>query len=236
MALISDEYFELAKVSCKGEYLNPDPSNAQCNYALRLINECIENIHKPHVLEPECESVASVPNDFGRGKQLLEYDSINLLPSEQDGPRCRDHIYALSGIWANDPTVQDALHTRKGTIAEWTKCNDSISHKYSAESVVPYHKLLSKKRGRALVYSGDHDMIVPYTATLQWIRDLNLTVEEDWRPWIFNGQVAGYTKKYKNNEFDLTFATVKGAGHLPPEYNPKECFAMVDRWLSLYPL
>ncbi|KAL2513996.1 Serine carboxypeptidase-like 19 [Forsythia ovata] len=127
MALISDEYFEQAKVSCNGEYLSPDPSNAQCNYVLRLINECIENVHKPHILEPECESVASVPNDFGRGKQLLEDDSINplLLPSEQDRPRCRvvmiglfsgvqDHIYALSGIWANDPTVQDALHTRKG--------------------------------------------------------------------------------------------------------------------------
>ncbi|KAL0334949.1 UNVERIFIED_CONTAM: Serine carboxypeptidase-like 1 [Sesamum radiatum] len=39
MGLISDEYFELAKSSCNGEYVNPDPNNKQCLYALRLVNE-----------------------------------------------------------------------------------------------------------------------------------------------------------------------------------------------------
>ncbi|KAL2241054.1 UNVERIFIED_CONTAM: Serine carboxypeptidase-like 17, partial [Sesamum indicum] len=56
---------------------------------------------------------------------------------------------------------------------------------------------------------GDHDMIIPYMSTLKWIRDLNLTLDEDWRPWTVDGQVAGYTMKYKNNQAELTFATVK---------------------------
>ncbi|XP_022851016.1 serine carboxypeptidase-like 18 [Olea europaea var. sylvestris] len=75
-------------------------------------------------------------------------------------------------------------------------------------------------------------MACPYVGTLKWIRMLNLTVEDNWRPWNVDGQVAGYTEKYKNNDFNLTFATVKGAGHTCAEYKPKECLAMLQRWIS----
>ncbi|KAK6145897.1 hypothetical protein DH2020_019766 [Rehmannia glutinosa] len=103
-----------------------------------------------------------------------------------------DHMnYFMSYAWANNPAVQDALYVRKGTIKEWKKCNKSILYEYNVESVVSYHQLLSEKKYKALVYSGDHDITVPYLATLKWIRQLNLSVVDDWRPWYVNGQVAG---------------------------------------------
>lgn len=100
--------------------------------------------------------------------------------------------------------------------------------------MIDYHKELLKRGYRALIYSGDHDMAIPYVGTLAWIETLNLTVSEDWQAWFVDGQVAGYTTVYSYGEAYLTYATVKGGGHTAPEYKPKECFAMIDRWFAYY--
>lgn len=39
--------------------------------------------------------------------------------------------------------------------------------------------------------SGDHDMIVPHINTLNWIRNLDIALDDDWRPWSVDGQIAG---------------------------------------------
>ncbi|GFP79465.1 serine carboxypeptidase-like 18 [Phtheirospermum japonicum] len=240
MALVSDELFELTKSSCHGEYVNPDPNNIQCFYALQLVKQCMNLVPNWHILEPKCDSITLKPNnDFPSGGQtLLEDDPVDdlIFLSKQDKPLCRNYNYVSSYVWANNETVQEALHIRKGTITDWKRCNKSLNYEYDVESVFRDHQLLSEKGFQALVYSGDHDMSLPYMSTLKWIRELNLTVDETWRAWTVNGQVAGYTERRVNNQAYLTFATVKGAGHTAPEYNPKECFAMLKRWLALYPL
>ncbi|CAL9022599.1 unnamed protein product [Prunus brigantina] len=150
--------------------------------------------------------------------------------------------YLFSFIWANDKTVQNALHVREGTIKGWEKCNQSISSNYAHDvrTSIDYHRNLTKKNLRALVYSGDHDMLIPYVGTQEWIKSLNLSVDYQWRPWFVNGQVAGYTNAYTRKAYSLTFVTVKartgnpGAGHTAPEYKPVECLAMIDRWLAYY--
>lgn len=42
-------------------------------------------------------------------------------------------------------------------------------------------------------------------------------------------QVAGYAVEYASG---LTFATVKGAGHMVPETNPVQALAMFERFVS----
>ncbi|KAL3574313.1 hypothetical protein D5086_024926 [Populus alba] len=76
--------------------------------------------------------------------------------------------------------------------------------------------------------SGDHDMEAPFLGTQAWIRSLNYSIVDDWQPWHFQGQVAGYTRTYSSQ---LTFATVKGGGHTAPAYRPAECVAMFGRWI-----
>ncbi|KAI9383748.1 hypothetical protein POPTR_013G124750v4 [Populus trichocarpa] len=76
-------------------------------------------------------------------------------------------------------------------------------------------------------------MEVPFLGTQAWIRSLNYSIVDDWHPWHFQGQVAGYTRTYSSQ---LTFATVKGGGHTAPGYRPAECFAMFKRWIVQEPL
>ncbi|CAA0807477.1 Serine carboxypeptidase-like 1 [Striga hermonthica] len=248
MALISDEYYELAKSSCRGEYVNPDPNNILCIFALQLAKQCTDRVWQNHILEPKCLFITPKPNNHTWGSHLLDDDPVHdlLFLSKQDAPKCRNYNYVSSYVWMNDETVREALYIRKGTKGDWKRCNLTLGYESDVESVFRDHQLLNEKGFRTLAYSGDHDMFVPYLSTLRWIRELNLTIDSAWRPWTVDGQVAGYTETYKNNknnEAYITFATVKasffienGAGHTAPEYKPKECLAMFERWIRLSPL
>ncbi|VFQ99056.1 unnamed protein product [Cuscuta campestris] len=76
-------------------------------------------------------------------------------------------------------------------------------------------------------------MFIPFQSTEAWIKSLNYSITDDWRQWIVNSQIAGYTRSYSNG---MTFATVKGAGHVAFAYKREECVAMLTRWLSHHPL
>ncbi|KAM3736363.1 hypothetical protein ACB098_10G157300 [Castanea mollissima] len=141
--------------------------------------------------------------------------------------------YLLSRYWANDDDVRKALHIRQGSIGQWQRCKFGLYYTPNAASSFVYHVNLSTKGYRSLIYSGDHDITVPFLGTQAWIRSLNYSIVDDWRSWKVQGQVAGYTRTYSNK---MTFATVKGGGHTAPEYKPKECFTMFQRWTSHEPL
>nr|XP_018633410.1 serine carboxypeptidase-like 13 isoform X2 [Nicotiana tomentosiformis] len=219
-------------INLKGYILgNPSTFPLQYNYwipyahGMGLISDelykLISGINKPHILEPSCGSDAE-SRLFGERRSLYENYSI----------KCRVEVHRLSTYWANDPRVQEALNVRKGAIERWTRCRESIVNKtyiITFQDSIPYHVELSKKLYRSLIYSGDHDMGIPFQSTQFWIKFLNYSIVDEWRPWIVDDQVAGYTRSYSNQ---MTFATVKGAGHVAPEYKPKECFTMFHRWLS----
>ncbi|XVF64205.1 hypothetical protein PTKIN_Ptkin09bG0149400 [Pterospermum kingtungense] len=106
-------------------------------------------------------------------------------------PDCRIYSYLLSWYWINNDDVQKAFYIRKGSIGQWKRCNFSLPYTRDIESSFQYHVNLSARGYRSLVYSGDHDMIVTFLATQAWIRALNYSLVDDWRPWMLHGQVAG---------------------------------------------
>ncbi|KAK6245894.1 hypothetical protein SCA6_008984 [Theobroma cacao] len=247
MGLISDELYESLKRSCDGEYQTVDPSNVECEKDIQYFSKCISGIQPAQILEPICPFASPRPQEIGGKRDLEEQHGEVLLEDEPPPPPplptlgCRTYAYLLCYYWANDDNVQKALHIRKGSIGQWQRCTLGLPYTADVPSSFPYHANLSARGIRALIYSGDHDLTVPFLATQAWIRSLNYTIVDDWRPWVLRGQVAGYTRTYSNR---MTFATVKarklfyasGGGHTAPEYRPAECLAMFKRWISEEPL
>ncbi|KAI3896597.1 hypothetical protein MKX03_023172 [Papaver bracteatum] len=201
MDLLSYELFESMKENCKGKYLNFDLDNVNCSKDGQRYQECIANINHVHILEKYCyhlEPKPKPPIDYNR-RSLSAIAEV--LPPSEDGvsliPGCRGQNQdALCGYWANDDTVQEALHVRKETIKKWIRCNYDVPYKhdiYDISSSAEYHRNISTKLGyRSLIYSGDHDFEVPHISTEAWIRSLNLSITDDWRPWLLDDQIAGF--------------------------------------------
>uniref|UniRef100_A0A5B7AEW3 Putative serine carboxypeptidase-like 18 n=2 Tax=Davidia involucrata TaxID=16924 RepID=A0A5B7AEW3_DAVIN len=239
LTLISPEVYEATKESCNGDYVNVNASNEACVSDIQTIDALLSKINLLNILEPSCSAVSLESSKIELNRRFLKDNSKDVILSSV--PRssaywCRDYTYVPLGVWANMKEVQEALNVRNETVEFWTHCNSSLDYTNLVTSSVEYHLNLTSVGLRALIYSGDHDLSIPTLATQEWLASLNITLDSSWRGWSIDGQTAGYVKKYTNNDFSLTYATIKGAGHIAPEYKPKECYTMVDRWFAYYPL
>ncbi|XP_047337842.1 serine carboxypeptidase 1-like [Impatiens glandulifera] len=138
-------------------------------------------------------------------------------------------IYVKS--YLNLPQVQKALHVKP---TSWDHCWPSSSESTwndLAESMFGVYKsLIDDARIKILVYSGDIDSIISVTSTRYSLNALNLTVIKPWHPWLEtkSQEVAGYKAVYKG----LTFATVRGAGHQVPLFQPLRAFTLFKMFLG----
>ncbi|MCO5549406.1 hypothetical protein L7F22_002877 [Adiantum nelumboides] len=255
MGLISDQLFEELERDCNSSYWNATASACvskirelvQDTSALNIYNilePCYhdtsiqDRIIKAHALPASFgglgETRRALPvrrRMFGRAWPLMAPVRAGKVPSWSalgllDVP-CLD--FRIANRWLNDPAVREAIHAQPvSVIGTWVVCAD-LTYDHNAGSMLRYHNNLVNEGYRALIYSGDHDMCVPFTGSQAWTRSMGYGVVEDWHPWLTNGQVAGYAVEYGRN---LTFITIKGSGHTVPEYKPQEALTFFQTWLS----
>ncbi|KAH9689974.1 serine carboxypeptidase-like 18 [Citrus sinensis] len=197
MGLISNELYESLKITCGGDYANIDPSNVDCLNDNQAFSELISGLDQNHILEPRCPFFSPKPRDSnGKRRSLNDNEkSQEFLDPEPALPSigCRvtpyslpskfqiglSFGYMLSQNWENDYNVRKALQIRQHREA---KGNGS-------GAIMIY--LIQKKLAAAFHIIGDHDMVVPFLGTEAWIKTLNYSIIDDWRPWILHSQVAG---------------------------------------------
>ncbi|OQS03415.1 serine protease family S10 [Thraustotheca clavata] len=142
------------------------------------------------------------------------------------GP-CRD-VYTQD--YLRLPQVQEAIHVESGYV-NWTDCNDDVSNIYhGSNSSLPKYPAILAAGLNVLIYSGDADTVVNFLGTQRWITSegLNLKVQDKWKAWFGpDKQLAGYTERYTN----LTFTTIKGAGHMVPSVRPLHALHMFECFL-----
>ncbi|KAI3940804.1 hypothetical protein MKW98_030123 [Papaver atlanticum] len=227
MGFVSYELYQSMRANCNGNFLNFDLSNANCSRNRQVYEDLISGINLSQILEPLCIE----------GSTVTAYPNPAEMIQHSERIYCRNQRTLMSQYWANDVAVRKALHVREGTIGKWNRCNRcnrGLPYEKDVKSAIEYHRNISTKGYKVLIYSGDHDMRVVRISTESWIRSLdNLSILDEWRPWFVSGLIAGFTRAYSNG---LTYATVKGGGHEAPGYKPEECYAMFERWISNTPL
>ncbi|KAJ4968690.1 hypothetical protein NE237_015391 [Protea cynaroides] len=204
MGLIPDELYESLKRSCGGNYIQIEPTNVQCLKDMQSFHKCISGLNPYQILEPLCVFVSPKPKEMVGDRRSLSQNYYKILDPQPPIPAvgCRNYGYLLAYYWTNDIRVQNALHIQK----KWQRCKYDLPYLFQVQSSIPYHAFLSKKGYPSLIYSGDHDMAVPFLATEAWIKSLNYSIVDEWRSWIVDGQIGGYTRTYSNH---MTYATVK---------------------------
>ncbi|KAF7072891.1 hypothetical protein CFC21_077968 [Triticum aestivum] len=173
---------------------------------------------------------------------MAAYDTANTLLFDIYGPVCIDapdgKYYPSRYVpgydpctgyyidaYLNDPEVQKALHVRT---TKWAGCTD-LHWKDSSASIVPTLKWLMGHGLRVWLFSGDFDSVCPFTATRYSIHDLGVAITEPWRPWTANKEVGGYVQAYTGG---LVFASVRGAGHQVPYFQPEKALILFSSFLK----
>ncbi|XP_028776300.1 serine carboxypeptidase-like 40 isoform X1 [Neltuma alba] len=213
-AIISDKAAHAVSKLCDfSEVASSSDVNNECKAASNEIEQDIGSINIYNIYAPQCQdsNLTSLPKP----------------PSKVADP-CIDYYV---DAYMNRVEVQEALHANVTKLSHnWGLCSDVITKwNDSASTVLPLLREFLNHRLRVWIFSGDFDGMVPVTSTKYSIEKLNLTLKTMWRPWFVNGEVGGYTETYKGG---LTFATVRGAGHEVPSYQPGRALSLVNHFLK----
>jgi len=129
--------------------------------------------------------------------------------------------------YLNRADVQKALNAKA---THWSECSN-LDYDILGNSMLPYYENFFKNKPgfKILIYSGDLDILtVPFAFTQPCMAKLSGTQISKWQPWFVNGATAGYVEVYDK----YTYATIKGAGHEAPLYQPLTSYQMIYRYMT----
>ncbi|XP_031740046.1 serine carboxypeptidase-like 18 isoform X5 [Cucumis sativus] len=165
---------------------------------------------------------------FARNMALISDELYESLETSCQGEYVNIDPNNVECLKHYDTYTKCASVVKQGCIL-WPKC-PSLKEPQTS-NMMPYLPTIgltmTKFEKHSIYMSGDHDMVVPHMETHAWIKALNYSVVDDWRPWFIDDEVGGYTRSFANN---MTFVTVKGGGHTP-EYLREESSIVFKRWI-----
>ncbi|XP_061353189.1 serine carboxypeptidase 24 isoform X2 [Gastrolobium bilobum] len=218
-SMISDQSYKSILKYCN---FTEEKTSKKCDDAVSYaVNHEFGNIDQYNIYTPKCITSHNNTIRYMRHKSTILHRISGYDPCTED--------YAEK--YYNRRDVQKAMHANVTNIPyKWTACSDVLNNhwKDSEVSILPIYKELIAAGLRIWVFSGDTDSVVPVTATRFSLNHLNLPIKTRWYPWYSGQQVGGWTEVYKG----LTFATVRGAGHEVPLFQPQRAYILFRAFLA----
>lgn len=256
--LLDDEtYASIAANNCDFSFFEFDNDNLSdaCKAIVNRFGDLTQDINVYDVFG-KCYKSASLFEQYGQSEfGLLKSDSgltayKRFFTAQDYTPWVKRHKKAFDKnlkdlppcIWAapfiaylNLDKTRAALHIDPSA-QKWDVCYPVDYTESRDGSVGVYTEL--KGLYKMLKYTGDADGSVPTLGTLNWIKELNWKVTDEWRPYFIideagNQQVAGYTE---SREGGFTLATVHGAGHMAPQWKRQQTYHAIFSFVKGQPL
>lgn len=194
-------------------------------YVLQGMNAVYSSGVNFYNLYGTCEH-ASVPK-YKQSLDLL-FQKVHLLKSKR--PHLQKSKYHANvpcidsdgaDIYLNLPEVQKALNVITQHGREWAICSHILSYERQFDTMRPvYDQLFEIYKLPGLHYNGDTDMACNFIGNNWFVESLDRKVTSEWKSWRLpnDAQVSGFVQKYDY----LTFYTIKGAGHMVPQWKPDQ--------------
>ncbi|KAE9617954.1 putative carboxypeptidase C [Lupinus albus] len=199
MGLIPDQLFEDATKECKGELYGRHRENIKCRSLLIRVDLAVGRLNIYDILEPCYHSpdtlvnATNVPHSFrklgetvkplpirkrmfGRAWPLGGPVEDGIVPSwrqlsEGRAVLCTDDEVATA--WLNNDAVRKAIHTvDKSVVKEWDLCSDTLIYDHDAGSMIEYHRNLTSKGYRALIFRSISKLLVVYLISSSLCKNL----------------------------------------------------------------
>jgi cathepsin A (carboxypeptidase C) len=136
--------------------------------------------------------------------------------------------------YMNNPDVRKALHSPEN-LGSWDICSTDITLNYKKiyGDMKPFVNKIIDSRVRVLLYYGDTDMACNFMMGQQFSAGLGLKRVLNKTPWKFDRQIAGFKTVYARG---LTFITIRGAGHMAPQWQPGPTHYAIQQFIVNHPI
>ncbi|TMS32976.1 hypothetical protein L596_000761 [Steinernema carpocapsae] len=142
------------------------------------------------------------------------------------GAPCLDDSHVAA--YLNNPKVRHALHV-PFNLPHWEICSDVITHTYQKQysDMKPFVRQIADADVRVLLFYGDTDMACNFLMGQKFAAGLGYRGLLLKSPWTYGRQIAGFKTLYER----VTFLTIRGAGHMAPQWRAPEMFHVVKQFL-----
>eukprot|EP00937_MAST-01D_sp_MAST-1D-sp2_P001481 g1481.t1 len=150
------------------------------------------------------------------------------------GAALNDYACGGPGVmkqYLNHSAVKAALNLPPNAV--FFQCDNGEGFNYTGNTpaLMPFYRhVIENTTLRVLVYNGDTDPGLNSFYAQNWTAALGYKERQAWRPWTLDARqrMGGYVTRYEN---DFDFVTIRGAGHMVPEYKSAASLEFASRWL-----
>lgn len=138
--------------------------------------------------------------------------------------------------WLDRTDVKQAIGVHKDAVFFDADNGDGMTYVSTEPDVRRIYARAIQAGLRTLVYNGDTDpginTLVTQDHFVSWAAQTGLQRTQRWRPWTLDGRqrVGGYVMEWEDGKF--SYLTIRGAGHMVPEYKPAAALTMIQRFMS----